>query len=88
MDCIDAAIMAALGDRFNRRIYGCRWSVGTMRGEPDGRRPPDSLRQHHCLFIIGRHTVLATPRIVRGWRFSAFPRNRWRCLRKRPAGRS
>jgi len=24
MDCIDAAIMAALGDRFNRRIYGCR----------------------------------------------------------------
>src|SRR4051794_18030201 len=26
MDCIDAVIMAALGYRFNRRIYGCRWS--------------------------------------------------------------
>jgi hypothetical protein len=33
MYCIDAGIMAALGKRFNRSIYGYRWSLAGFHGE-------------------------------------------------------
>ena len=78
--------MAALGGRFNRRIYDCRWSLVPLLGELDGRRKPKSNATVSLSFYYrpAHGTRISTDRSAGGGLVPAREIAAG-CLRKRPA---